>query len=231
MTDGFELIPVELGADPVEVRLLDLTGLGNPESVAAEYLTPLEAAEYAELRHPLRRREWLGARVCLKLMVMRQGRVGAPRQCAVLKDPSGRPRLVVSPDSTAGVVGDCSLSHKGRFACAATSSAAGAKIGVDIEEVSPRLRRLADQFAHERDTLLGSRPADERLAILWALKEACSKVVGRGLAMALRTVICQEIAPGRYRVVTGELELSGRHTVHEGYVIALCVRADQAAES
>lgn len=231
MTEGFELIRVELGADHVEVRLLDLTGLGNPESVASEYLTPLEASEYAELRHPLRRREWLGARVCLKLMVVRQGRVGEPRQCAVLKDPSGRPRLVVPPDSTAGVVGDCSLSHKGRFACAATSSAAGAKIGVDIEEVSPRLRRLADQFAHERDTLLGSRPAEERLAILWALKEACSKVVGRGLAMALRTVTCQEIAPGRHRVVTGELELSGRHTVHEGYVIALCFATDQTVES
>ena len=231
MTDGFELIPVELGEDHVEVRLLDLTGLGNPESVAAEYLTSSEAAEYAELRHPLRRREWLGARVCLKLMVMRQGRVGEPRQCAVLKDPSGRPRLVFAPESTAGVVGDCSLSHKGRFVCAATSSAAGATIGVDIEEVSPRLRRLADQFAHERDTLLGSRPAEERLAILWALKEECSKVVGRGLAMALRTVICQEIAPGRHRVVTGALALSGRHTVHEGYVIALCVGKDQTVES
>ena len=231
MTDGFELIPVELGAGHVEVRLLDLIGLGNLESVAAEYLTSSETAEYAELRHPLRRREWLGARVCLKLMVMQQGRVGAPRQCTVLKDPSGRPRLVFAPESTAGVVGDCSLSHKGRFACAATSSAAGAKIGVDIEEVSPRLRRLAGQFAHERDTLLGSRPAEERLAILWALKEACSKVGGRGLAMALRTVTCQEIAPGRHRVVTGELELSGRHTVHEGYVIALCFGTDQSVES
>jgi phosphopantetheinyl transferase len=226
MTDAFELIRVELGEELVEVRLLDLTRLGDPESLASEFLTPPEAAEYAELRHPLRRREWLGARVCLKLMVMHQGRVGDPRQCAVVKDPRGRPRLVFAAESTAGVVGDCSLSHKGRFACAATSTAAGAKIGVDIEEVSPRLRRLAAQFAHERDTLLGSRPAEEQLAILWALKEACSKVVGRGLAMAFRAVSCQEIAPGRHRVATGGLEISGRHTVHEGYVIALCVGTD-----
>ena len=231
MTNALELIRVELGESQVEVRLLDLAGLGEVESLAAGYLTSAEAVEYAELRHPLRRREWLGARVCLKLMALQQGRIGDPRQCAVVKDPRGRPRLVFAAESAAAVVPDCSLSHKSRFVCAATSSAVGSRVGVDIEEVSPRLRRLADQFAHDRDTLLGSRPAEERLAILWALKEACSKVVGRGLAMALRAVTCQEIAPGRHRVVTGGLELSGRHTVHRGYAIALCVGTDLPVES
>jgi len=230
VTDALEPIPADLDEDGIEVRLLDLGRLGDLESLAASYLTSPEAAEYAELRHPLRRREWLGARVCVKRMAMGQGRVADPRQCAVVKDPRGRPRLVFVPQSTADVVGDCSLSHKGQFVCAATSSAVGSKIGVDIEEVSPRLRRLGDQFAHARDSLLGSRPTDERLAILWALKEASSKVVGRGLTAAFRAVIVQEIAPGRHRVVTGELELSGRHTLREGYVIALCVGTAVAGE-
>jgi phosphopantetheinyl transferase len=222
-----ELIRLELGEPPIEVCLLDLGRLLDLESTAARVLTAPEQAEYAELRHPLRRREWLGARVCLKLMVIRQGRVGDPLRCAVVKDPRGRPRLVFAPELAAEVVSDCSLSHKGRFVCAVTSSAAGSRVGIDIEEVSPRLPRLARAFTHDRDALLGSRPDEERLAILWALKEACSKVVGRGLAMALREVTCQETALGRHRVVTAGVEFSGQHTVHEGYVVALCLGADQ----
>jgi len=225
-----ELIRLGLSEESVEVCLLDLGLLSDLESTAARFLTPPEQAEYAELRHPLRRREWLGARVCLKLMVIRQGRVADPLRCAVVKDPRGRPRLVFTPELEAGVVSDCSISHKGRFAGAVTSNATGSRVGVDIEEVSPRLLRLARAFAHERDALLRSRPEEERLAILWALKEACSKVMGRGLAMALREVTCEETAPGRHRVVTEGLELSGRHTICEGYVVALCVRADQNAD-
>jgi len=231
MADELELIRLGLGEDPIEVCLADLTGLGDAESTAARFLTSPEQAEYAELRHPLRRREWLGARVCLKLMVIRQGRVGDPLHCAVVKDPRGRPRLVFAPELTAAVVSDCSLSHKGRFVCAATSNAAEPRVGVDVEEVSPRLRRLAQAFAHDRDAVLPSRSVEERLAILWALKEACSKVVGRGLAMPLREVTCEETAPGRHRVVTAGLELSGRHTVHEGYVVALCFGTDPGSRS
>ncbi|MGH7339105.1 MAG: 4'-phosphopantetheinyl transferase family protein [Candidatus Rokuibacteriota bacterium] len=230
MTAGPELVRVELGEDQVDVRLLDLARLGDPESAAAEFLTSPEATEYAELRHPLRRREWLGARVCLKLIAVGQGRVADARGCAVVKDPSGRPRLVFTAGSSADVFPDCSLSHKGRFAGAAASTVVGSRVGVDIEEVSPRLRRLADRFADERDTVLGSRPTDERLAILWALKEACSKVVGQGLALALREVTCQEIAPGRHRVVMRGRTLSGRHVRHDDYVVALCVGTDQDVE-
>lgn len=227
MLDEPGLSPLGLGEDGIEVRVLDLDQLRDLDSTARRFLTGAEHAEYAELRHPLRRREWLGVRVCVKLMALRQARVADPLDCAVVKDPRGRPRLVFAPELAADVVADCSLSHKGRFACAAISSAVGARIGVDIEEVSPRLRRLAREFAHERDAMLGSRPEEERLAILWALKEACSKVVGRGLAMSLREVSCEEIAPGRHRVVTAGLELVGHHEPHDGYVVALCVGASE----
>jgi phosphopantetheinyl transferase len=225
------LIRLALDAEQVEACLLDLGGGHDLESTAARFLSAGEQAELAELQHPLRRREWLGARVCLKLMVIRQGLVEDARQCAVVKDPRGRPRLVFVRDAATAIVPDCSLSHKGRFVCAVTSRAARARVGVDIEEVSPRLVRLARAFAHERDTLLGSRPDQERLAILWALKEAGSKVVGRGIAMGLREVRCEETAPGRHRVIADGVELSGRHTFHEGYVVALCFGEDPKLES
>lgn len=225
MLDALELSSPALAEEGIEVRLLELDRLGDLDMTAAVTLTAPEQAEYSELRHPLRRREWLGARVCLKLMAYRQGRVASLLDCAVLKDPRGRPRLVFAERPAIGVVADCSLSHKGRFVCAATSSAAGLRIGVDIEEISPRLRRLTRQFVHASDRLLPSRPEDEGLAILWALKEACSKVVGRGLAMPLGDVRCEEAAPSIHRVTLGELELIGRHTTHDGYAVALCMGA------
>jgi len=227
MLDALELIELSLGEAGVEVGLLDLSRLRDLEPDAAGWLAGPERAEYAELRHPLRRREWLGARACLKLMVVRRGRVGTPLDCVVIKDPRGRPRLAVASSPAVDVVADCSLSHKTRFACAAVSNAAGSRIGVDVEEIAPRLRRLTRQFVHADDRVLDAHPEDERLAILWALKEACSKVLGRGLAMGLHDIVCEEIAPGRHRVITGELALAGRHITYDGYVIALCVGADR----
>lgn len=226
----FDLIRLAISDAAVEVCLLDLGRAHDLEANASRFLTAPEQAEYAELTLPRRRREWLGARVCLKLMAMRQGRIDDPLRCAVVKDSRGRPRLVAAPELTSPVVPDCSLSHKGRFGCAAVSLAAGSQIGVDIEEVSPRLLGLTRAFAHERDALLGSRPDEERLAILWALKEASSKVVGRGLAMGLRSVTCEETVPGLHRVVADGVELAGRHAFHEGYAVALCLGAGPTLE-
>jgi phosphopantetheinyl transferase len=226
-----DLLRIDLGVERVDTCLLDLDRLGDPESTASRFLTASERAGYAELTHPLRRREWLGARVCLKLVVLRDHAVADPLACAIVKDPRGRPRLVHASEPTAGVVADCSLSHKGRFACAAVSRAPGLRIGVDLEEVSPRLSGLTRAFVHERDVVGGGRSEPERLAILWALKEACSKVVGRGLALPLRDVACQETSPGRHRVVTAGVEVAGYHTLHEGYVVALCVGEGGELES
>jgi len=230
MPEDLELTPLPIGEGDGEVVVLDVTRLPAVESLASRFLTLEEHEEYARLRHPGRRREWLGARVCLKTILLRRRRIGDPRECAVVKDTRGRPRLAFVSGRPADFVYDCSLSHKGRFACAGAASAPDIRLGVDVEEVSPRLLRLADAFAHDRDVVLGSRSAEERLAILWALKEACTKVLGNGLGAAFRAATCQETAPGRYRVVTANgLELRGRHIVHEGYVVALCVGDSPAA--
>jgi phosphopantetheinyl transferase len=220
-----DLIRVDLGTEQVDTCLLELGRLSDLESTAVRFLTAPERAEYAELRLPLRRREWLGARVCLKLMALRAGVVDDPLACAIAKDLRGRPRLVRAPALVHDVVADCSLSHKGRFACGAVSRTPGVSIGIDVEEVSERLSGLARAFVNGRDVSLGSQPEPERLAVLWALKEACSKVVGRGLALPLRDVVCEETSPGRHRVVTAGVELAGHHVLYDGYVVALCVGA------
>jgi phosphopantetheinyl transferase len=209
------------------VAVLDVTGLVDADAAALRFLTDAEHAECARLQQPARRLEWLGARICLKTLLLRRRWVGDPRDCEVVKDPRGRPRLArltaVGPD----VRYECSLSHKDRFACTAISSAPGVRVGVDIETVSPRLSRLTAAFAHDRDVVLAERSSEERLAILWTLKEACSKVLGRGLAMSLLDVTCEETAPGRHRITTESVELRGRHLAYEGHVVALCVGPDR----
>ena len=229
MLTDLDLTLLPFGDDDVEVFVLDVTRLAALEPLAQGFLTIEEHAEYAQLRHPERRREWLAARVCLKTMLLRQHRIGDPRECAVVKDARGRPRLAFSPELPAEPACDCSLSHKGRFACAGAARTPDSLVGVDVEEVSPRLVRLAGEFVHDRDVLIGGRSEAERLAILWALKEACAKVLGSGLDARFRDTICCETAPGRHRVTTaGGLTLRGRHVVHQGYVIALCVAGAHA---
>jgi phosphopantetheinyl transferase len=221
--------PILLGFEEegIDVALLDATSLASADVAAAHFLTAAEQTECARLQQPPRRLEWLGARICLKSLLLQRRWVDDPRHCEVVKDPRGRPRLIRLVAGGPDVRYVCSLSHKDRFACAAISSAPGLRLGVDIEAPSPRLTRVAPAFAHDRDVVLGHRSSGERLAILWTLKEACSKVLGHGLAMSLLDVSCEEIAPGSHRVTTAEgVEFRGRHLTYAGYVVALCVGPD-----
>ena len=222
-----EPIPLDFAEEGVDVALLDASALADVEAAAAHFLTAAEQQEGAQLREPPRRLDWLAARICLKTLLLRRCWVDDPRDCELVKDPRGRPRLVRLVASGPDVRYACSLSHKDRFACAAISSKPGVRLGVDIEMASHRLTRVAAAFAHDRDVVLGHRSSGERLAILWTLKEACSKVLGHGLAMSLLDVSCEEIAPGSHRVTTAEgVELRGRHLTYAGYVVALCVGPD-----
>lgn len=229
LAEDVELMPLPLGEEDVEASLLDLTRLADAEATASRFLTLQERAEYARLRHPSRRREWLGARVCLKAMLLRRRSVSEPTQCEIMKDASGRPWLSFAPGQPASAAFDCSLSHKGRFACACATSRADTRVGIDVEEVSPRLLRLAGAFARDRHSLIRPRPPEERLALLWAVKEACAKAMGGGIGMALGRVVCEETAEGWHQVRAGEgLEFRARHVLHDGYVVALCLRTAEA---
>lgn len=217
------LLPL-LQDEDLEVCLLDLMDLTDVEATAARFLTSRERDQFSELRHPARRREWLGARVCLKTMLLRRGSVSDPLKCEVVKDARGRPELAFAPGMPANGVHDCSLSHKGRFACACVSRIADSRVGVDIEEVSPRLLRLAAAFTGDRDSLRRSLSPTERLTLLWALKEACAKAAGSGIGLALTSVACRETAEGHLRVSTGHgLEGQARYFLHDRYAVVVCV--------
>jgi phosphopantetheinyl transferase len=225
--DAVALTTLAMGEEGIEVALLDMGRLGDPEFLASRFLAFEEYGDYAQLRHPLRRRDWLGARVCLKVMLLRRGVLDDPLQCAVTKDARGRPSLSLARAAAPPVAYECSISHKGRFACAALSAVPGIRIGVDVEEISPRLVRLGPSFTGARDVLLDAYGPEERLTILWALKEAASKALGVGLGLRFSDIACEEIGPSRHRLTTPDgHELRARHRAHEGYVVALAVRAD-----
>jgi phosphopantetheinyl transferase len=222
--DAVALTTLAMGEDGVEVALLDLTGLGDPQFLASRFLAFEEYGDYALMRHPLRRRDWLGARVCLKVMLMRRGALDDPQHCAVTKDARGRPSLSLAREAGAATVYDCSISHKGRFTCAALSAVPGVRIGVDVEEISTRLVRLAPSFTDDRDVLVGASAPEERVTILWALKEAGAKALGTGLGLRFSDIRCEEIDERRHRLTTPDgRELRARHLTHAGYVVALAV--------
>jgi phosphopantetheinyl transferase len=224
--DAVVLTTLAMGEDGVEVALLDLAGLADPEFLASRFLAFEEYGDYALMRHPMRRRDWLGARVCLKVMLMRRGALDDPLQCAVTKDARGRPSLSMAREAGAAAGYDCSISHKGHFACAALSAVPGARIGVDVEEISPRLVRVIPAFTGDRDVLVGASTPEERLTILWALKESGSKALGTGLGMRFSDIRCEEIGERRHRLTTPDgRELRARHVTHAGYVVALAVLA------
>jgi len=227
LTEGIGLVSLPFGEQGIDVALLDLACLDDEDSAASRFLAPAEREEYARLRHASRRREWLGARVCVKAMLLQRGQLGDPTQCELVKDVLGRPSLSFAPSHAGSSVYDCSLSHKGRFACAGASSLMGVRVGVDIEEVSPRLLRVASAFAADHDVLIRPRPSEERLALLWAVKEARAKAIGGGLGVALEKVACEETTEGHLRVETGDgRALRARFLRHDEYVIALCIKQD-----
>ena len=219
-----ELFSLPLEERDAELSLLDLARLDDSDPPAVSFLTSNERAEYGWLRHAGRRREWLGARACLKAMLLGLGAIREPTQCEIVKSAGGRPRLQFPPGFPLTPVHDCSLSHKAAMACGCVSSRPNSRVGVDVEQPSSRLARLAAAFVHPRDRLIRSRPAEIELAILWTLKEACAKAVGTGIWIGLESVICRETAAGRHRLtIEGGPEFQGRHFLYNGYVVALAL--------
>jgi phosphopantetheinyl transferase len=207
----------------VAVTLLDLNALDGVERPEKLYLTDTERKEYFLLGSERRRREWLGARACLKMMLLETGRLRSLRECEVLKDSRGRPSVVFRTSRGGEVKGDCSLSHKGRYAAAAISFAERARVGVDIEKISPRITRLRASFVNPLDRLPGVLGNDRFHSVLWTAKEAASKVLGTGLGAGLSSLVCRQVGEGLCRMGRegNDLDIEGAFWFREDYTLTL----------
>ncbi len=180
------------------IRLGEFDGLKDLEQT---FLTPGERSLCLTLRHPMRRREWVGARAALKILLLREGIIRELYACEIRKGLDGRPSLYFPAGQETGRPVDCSLSHKDRYAMAAFTTAKGVRLGADLEEISPRLVRLRSHFINEQDSLLASPREEVGSAILWAMKEAASKVSGQGLRTGLWNLVCLEKRDKTCRII------------------------------
>jgi phosphopantetheinyl transferase len=187
-----ELVTTRRLAHETVVGVISLPEMDGCPGLEETFLTPHEIGLVRAFKDPKRKREWLGARVCLKTLLLKEGLVADPLRCEVGKDERGRPRLLFFSDPGPKLPPDCSLSHKDDYALAALSTEAGIKLGADLERISPRLARLCSRFINNRDRLLPLGGQETRAAALWAMKEAASKAAGEGLKIGLSKLVCME---------------------------------------
>lgn len=209
-------IPSRDGA--ATLRLLDLRELDVVGDGGRSLLTERELVEYEKFGSPQRKAHWFGARVCLKSALMEAGRIGTPLECEIVKDELGRPSI--KEFSCDGSRWDCSLSHTGAYAFAAFYRRVGGRIGIDIEEISPRAGRLKDAFLNRMDSLIMDSSDPSYYTTLWSVKESVSKAVGTGLGIGFRRLVCRGSEPGVCRVETESLFVEAEYSVYDGCVVA-----------
>ena len=172
--------------DIVEVWLIR-TDL--PEPVLADLLSLLDDGERERARalaYPDSRRRFIAAHGAFRVILGRHLGV-PPSSLRWHLGPHGKPELAMP--------GPCvSFSHSGDYAALAT--APGRRVGVDIQQLLPRLdvTRLAARFYPRQEaefvaSAVGPAQQAARFTRLWARKEAYVKVAGGRLLPGLEQVI------------------------------------------
>lgn len=123
-----------------------------------------ELRHYNGFRTDQRRVHWLAYRHMLKNIV------GKGKQIRIRYDPNSKPFLDLSDDHI-------SVSHSGKFATVILSSRH--RVGIDIEQIHPRLHKVAEKFMNPQE---GGDEIDklstELLCLHWCAKEALYKLYG-----------------------------------------------------
>ncbi len=151
-------------------------GTDLPDASAAEPWTDDERAILATHRHPARRSAWIAGRRAAKRAAVSwsRGRGGPETVPAVLRHPSGKPRLAGRDDLFV------SISHAGPFAAAVVSDR---PVGMDLETLDERPECLGRFFFSDSEAEWTRRiPSCSSLRrnLLWTRKEAVSKLLGQG---------------------------------------------------
>lgn len=153
------------------------------ETPAALWPLLTEAAAYAPLLPARadgpRQAQWLAGRVLVQRMLLAAGPAPLPR---LRNDEAGRPWL-----TGAGPQPAVSLSHSGAWV-AALLAPPGSALGVDVEVVRDKARRIARKFLNDEELVTlekislppGICPADQELhSLLWSAKETLYKLADR----------------------------------------------------
>ncbi|MFL5913975.1 MAG: 4'-phosphopantetheinyl transferase family protein [Gaiellaceae bacterium] len=166
---------------------------------AAVHLSEEELERGARLTRHEHRDRFAAVRGTLRTVLARYLDM-APGEIPIVYGPQGKPHLPLELDSPVSF----NLSHSGALAAIAVTRTM--RLGVDIELRVPRPRLpvlaealLAPEERHWYDRLAPSRRT-RGFFDLWSAKEACSKLIGRGLTMPLSSITLESPAAELSRV-------------------------------
>jgi phosphopantetheinyl transferase len=132
--------------------------------IALSGISGADADKCRSWKSPARRRQWLASRALL--VHLTDGKAGT-----IVYNAHGKP-------FTEGSKFYISISHTNSYAAVAVSE--DSPVGVDIEQIHPRVRRVAERFLNqEEQTCLGEGPSLIALYYYWSAKEAAYKISGR----------------------------------------------------
>jgi 4'-phosphopantetheinyl transferase len=150
-------------------------------------LTEDELERAQRFRRPAPRARYVSVRGTLRTILSSYLDL-PPRDITIVYGAQGKPRLSPRVGSPLGF----NVSHSGDLAAVAVTPAG--EIGVDVEARIPRERMpgiAARMLAPAELAWFEALPAGDRTAAffdLWSAKEACSKLIGRGLTMPFAAI-------------------------------------------
>lgn len=162
-------------AKPLLLAEVDLAAI-SAEANLEQYLTREEQEQLARFALAKRRTEWLGGRLAAKAAVAEGLGLCSEqwREIAIAAAENGRP--FAGLPSLGRSAPDISISHSGHAAMAMAASVA---CGLDVQQISKNIVRIARRFAtaEEEEMLPTALEPTNRLTLLWSGKEAIRKMV------------------------------------------------------
>ena len=188
-----------------------------------EWFDKADLDELKGLTDSHRAREWVVVRLALKAVMLNDGVADSARHIHIRKNDKGMPHAVVyNPDTGRYARYNCSLSHKGPLVVAAYSLDPRMRVGIDIERRSWRLPYLGRRFISEHDKLMDTGDRIGECTVLWAFKEAATKLLGVGMAYGLCNVQCRENGLGKCELRdAGGTHYSGQYMWFGKYALAV----------
>ncbi|HYH55582.1 MAG TPA: 4'-phosphopantetheinyl transferase superfamily protein [Anseongella sp.] len=158
---------------------------------------------------------WLGSRVLLRTLL------NTGRYINLKIDEHRKPYLANFPHHV-------SISHSHDFAAVMVSL--NGPVGVDIEQISPKIAKVAERFLLPSELdFIDPCQRLEHLYACWSAKEAIYKWHGRGGLAFTGGILLEPFSLGREGNITASVLLNGRrgnvevtYREFEGYMLAWC---------
>lgn len=164
-------------------------------------LTPEERHTIEGYSNENRKKEWLAVRALLQSL---------RPSCPVIKyKKNGKPFLTDGSE-------EISISHSGAYIAIALSK--HLLPGVDIELISPRIKRISERFVSEQEkAFLKEGTLIEQLCLIWCVKEVLYKIDPEGMLNFKNNLLVSPFTIGDKGKLEGTIMRDGIKSVHELY--------------